>query len=247
MTISRKSVLLLGDRDTAEHAELLAARAAECGTHIAETHTFEPADVASADDLGEVDAVVTVLCRAVRTHSNIWVPFPLDLIREEHLRRISLVLQRHGLNLFVGYKLWACPRNSGVNEVDCALRKEVRAVDQLDNAVLAAAGMVTLRDEIQAALQVHNDQSARPSGPLPPRLPDVLQELEVQYGPHPGLPATRAAWAVRRPALKRFAYWLVHSCGLTRAEAADFLNTWGHTTQSGRNWQRSTVSTLINR
>ena len=77
------------------------------------------------------------------------------------------------------------------------------------------------------------------------QLLDVLQRLEIQYGPHPGLPSTRAGWAVRQPGLKRFADWLVHQCEMTQVQAAEFLNALGHRTKGGRLWQRSTLSALV--
>lgn len=44
--------------------------------------------------------VVAALGRAIVGRMDVWVPFPgPDFIREQHLRRLSLVLQRHGLNL----------------------------------------------------------------------------------------------------------------------------------------------------
>lgn len=236
------AVIVLGDKDTGTRVEMLATRAAECGVAIAETHAFEANQASSNDDIGEVEAVITALCQAIQTRSNIWVPFPLDLVREQHLRRISLVLQRHGLNVLVGRDLWACPLDGGINEVDSALRREVRAVDELDRATMAAAGVQTLSDAIELELQT----AAHAVPQASEQLSDVLQQLEVQYGPHPGLPATRGAWRDRQQPLKRFAGWLVHQCEMTRAEAAEFLNAFGHRTQSGRNWQRSTVSALVN-
>lgn len=235
-------VIVLGDKDTGSRVEMLATRAAECGVAIAETHAFEPNQASSNDDIGEVETVITALCQAIQTRSNIWVPFPLDLVREQHLRRISLVLQRHGLNVLVGRELWPCPLDGGISEVDSALRREVHAVDELDRAVMAAAGVQTLSDAIELELQT----AAQVVPHASEQLSDVLQQLEVQYGPHPGLPATRGAWRDRRPGLMRFASWLVNRCGMTRAQAAEFLNAFGHRTQSGRNWQRSTVSALVN-
>lgn len=238
-------VIVLGDKDTGSRVEMLATRAAECGVAIAETHAFEPNQASSNDDISEVEVVITALCHAIQTRSNIWVPFPLDLVREQHLRRISLVLQRHGLNVLVGRDLWACPLDGGISEVDSALRREVRAVDELDRAAMAAAGVQTLTDEIESALQVDIRRRPGPVGHAEEQWSDVLQHLEVQYGPHPGLPSTRSAWQVRQPGLKRFAGWLMQSCEMTQTEAADFLNAFGHRTQSGRNWQRSTVSALV--
>ena len=234
------SVIVIGDRDTGDRVEMLATNAAEHGVGIAATHTYEAGQPGQVYDLSEIDAVVAALAQAIRTRSNIWLPFIVDLLPEQHPRRLSLVLQRHGLNLLVGRELWPCPTDGGINEVDIALRREVHAVDDLDRAAMAAAGVQMLTDEIEAEL--HQPGLAAPHTQ---QLSDVLQQLEVQYGPHPGMPPTRGAWRDRRTGLERFAGWLVHRCGMTRAQAAEFLNAWGHRTQSGRNWQRSTVSALV--
>ena len=75
-----------------------------------------------------------------------------DLFREQHVRRLSLVLQRHGLDLLMGPGLWPCPTTGGINEMDFALRREVHAVDGLDIAALAAVGFQTLGTEIELGL-----------------------------------------------------------------------------------------------
>ncbi|EUA52291.1 hypothetical protein I553_2477 [Mycobacterium xenopi 4042] len=62
------------------------------------------------------------------------------------------MLQRHGLNVRFGRELAPCPATGGYSEVDFALRREVQAVDDLDNAALAAAGVESLRREIELAL-----------------------------------------------------------------------------------------------
>lgn len=242
---STSAVIVLGDTETGNRLEMLTTRAAECGMAIAETHTFETGAPGAQNDLSEVDAVVTALSRAVRTRANVWLPFPIDLLREEHVRRVGLVLQHHGLNLLVGRQMWACPLDGGINEIDIALRREVHAVDDLNRAVVASIGGQTLADEVELMLRAGDGSSTAPSGAE--QLTDVLQRLEVQYGPHPGMPSTRAAWAVRQAGLRLFVGWLVHGCEMTRGEAADFLNAWGHRTRTGREWQRSTVSTLVNR
>lgn len=238
-----RAVIVLGDKDTGTRLEMLETRAAECGVSIAETHTFEGGEGAQQDNLADIGAAFAALCHAVRMRANIWLPFPLDLIREEHARRLSLVLQRHGLELLIGRNMWSCPRDSGISEIDSALRREVRAVDDLDRAVLASLGGLTLTDEIESMLRAGNTSSVvehRGEQPL-----DVLQRLEIQYGPHPGLPSTRAAWKIRQPGLRLFAGWLVQQCEMTQAAAADLLNALGHRTRTGRDWQRSTVSALV--
>ena len=238
-----RAVIVLGDKDTGSRLEMLEARAAECGVSIAETHTFEGSEAAQQDNVADVGAAFTALCQAVRIRSNIWLPFPLDLIREEHARRLSLVLQRHGLELLIGRNMWSCPRDSGISEIDGALRREVRAVDDLDRAVLASLGGLTLTDEIESMLRA--DDTSPVAGHSGEQLLDILQALEIQYGPHPGLPSARAAWKVRQPGLERFAGWLVHQCEMTRAEAANLLNVLGQRTKTGRKWQRSTVAALV--
>ncbi len=147
------AVHVVGDSDTAARGDLLAERAAAKGVQIGQTFAFDPGAAAAEDDLTEVDAVVAALSRAIVTRADLWCPFPLqDLCREQHFRRLSLVLQRHGLNLLMGPDLTPCPTQGGYHEVDVALRKEVWAVDELDHAALASAGLRTLGAEIEAAL-----------------------------------------------------------------------------------------------
>ena len=147
------AVLVIGDTDTAERTDMLAEKAAAKGVQIAQTFAFDPGAAASHDDLTDVDEVVAALSRAIITRTDLWCPFPLqDLCREQHFRRLSLALQRHGLNLLMGPDLEPCPTEGGYHEVDAALRKEVHAVDELDHAALASAGLRTLGAEIEAAL-----------------------------------------------------------------------------------------------
>jgi hypothetical protein len=146
------NVIVLGDRGTAERAEMITAKAAESGTEIADWCVFEQGEAIGQDDLGQVDAVVAALSRALTTRTFIWVPFPVeDLRREQHLRRLTLVLQRHGLNLLMGPDLTPC-NDFGFNEIDFALRQEVRAVDRLDRVATAAAGVEPLSEEIERVL-----------------------------------------------------------------------------------------------
>lgn len=157
-TNTSQAVLVLGDRDTFDRADMLSERAAEKGAVIAQTYAFDPGEAAAQDDLTEIEAVVAALSRAIATRTCIWLPFPLqDLCREEHLRRLSLALQRHGLNLLMGPELEPCPIEGGYSAVDAALREEVRAVDALDFAALADAGVRTLGVEIEVALH-HSDR-----------------------------------------------------------------------------------------
>jgi hypothetical protein len=130
-------------------------------------HTFEIGEAASYEDLTEVSAVVTALKRAIETRRDVWAPFPgADFGREQHLRRISLVLQRHGLDLLLGRELASSPETGGFSAVDYALRVEVRAVDDLDQAVLAAAGVTTLGTEIERALTMVDEPADAPAIPV---------------------------------------------------------------------------------
>ena len=97
--------------------------------------------------------MVAALSHAIATRRNIWIPYPReDFCREEHIRRLCLVLQRHGLTLRMGPHLFECPADGGYNAIDMALRHEVRVVDALDHAAIAAAGVQTLSTEIDAVL-----------------------------------------------------------------------------------------------
>lgn len=162
-----KGVIVLGDSDTARRADALTQAAAEHGAVITDTYAFDVGEAAAQEDLAQVEAVVAALRSALTTATDIWLPFPIpDFSREQHLRRLSLVLQRHGLDLLLGPELAPCPVTGGYNEIDYALRAEVRAVEHLDHAAMASAGMVTLSDEIERALALAAEQSTgSPAGP----------------------------------------------------------------------------------
>ena len=147
------AVLVLGDTATEQQAEMFAIRAAEHGVIISGIFAFEVGEAAAANDLADVEQVVAALSHAIATRRDIWLPYPReDLGREDHIRRVCLVLQRHGLTLRLGPNLFACPAEGGYSPIDQALRIEVQAVDALDHAVIAAAGVQTLSTEIDAAL-----------------------------------------------------------------------------------------------
>lgn len=147
------AVVILGDTATEQQAEMFAVRAAEHGVIISGIFAFEVGEAAAANDLAEVEQVVAALSHAIATRRDIWVPYPReDLGREDRIRRVCLVLQRHGLTLRLGPDIFACPAEVGYSPIDQALRIEVQAVDALDNAVIAAAGVQTLSTEIDAAL-----------------------------------------------------------------------------------------------
>lgn len=146
------AVIVLGDRETVERADL-AEKAADQGAVIAETYGFDPGEAGACDDLTELEPVMAAMSRAIATRSDLWLPFPLaDMGREEHLRRVSLVLQRHGLNVLLGRDLEPCTTDGGFNPADFALRNEVRAVDALDHAVIATCGARLLSAEIEREL-----------------------------------------------------------------------------------------------
>ena len=154
-----QSVIVLSDSETLDRADMLVAKAEEQGATITQTFAFEPGAGAANEDIAEIEAVVAALGQAIATRSPIWLPLPLDLSREGHWRRLSLALQRHGLNLLMGQHMSPSPVEGGYSAIDTALRDEVRAVDVLDQAALASVGLNTLGDEIEAALA-----SAAPGG-----------------------------------------------------------------------------------
>jgi hypothetical protein len=240
--IESRGVVVLGDHETGDAHTVLTDNAGHHGAAVIDIITFAPNTVGSQNDLDEAKEVVAAVSLAIRSRADVWVPFPGDLGREQHLRRLSLVLQRHGLNLRIGQHLWPCPRTGGLSEADFALRQEVRAVDDLDRAVLAAAGVEVLNTEIEQALA-----STFPmyQTAWPEQLGKELGQLEHDYGPGPALPLPTAAWRYRQPGLKRYADWLVNGCGLTQSDAARIINAAGHRTPQGRNWQQATVSALI--
>ncbi len=238
-------VVLLGDHETAEQMDLLTDMAAQHGATVVDVFSFHPGAAARVQDLTEIQAVLLAVGRAIQARTPIWLPYPReDLWREQHFRRLSIVLQRHGLNLLWGSTFEACPTLSGTSEMDLALRAEVRAVDELDRAALAAVGIQTLEQEIAAALPADGPTPragrhltlggcAEPTGP------------DVGPPPPPVLPSPKAPWPQRQAALKCYAQWLVQTCGLTQTAAAQCLNPTGHRTPQGQLWKQATVSALI--
>ncbi len=242
-----RAVILLGDHDTVARRDELAEIAAYQGCAIAEAFAFPPGQAGSAVDLTEVDAVVAAVGRAIADRADLWAPFPIpDLGREQHSRRLSLVLQRHRLNLRGGAELVPYPADGGINEIDFALRREVQVVDELDHAALAAAGADTLGREIERTLVAAGARTS--GGPRPVRRVPMGGEHASGrdgYAP-PALPEPTAPWPQRRPVLKRYVRWLVHGCGVTQAATARVLNSTGQRTPKGRRWQPATVSALLN-
>jgi hypothetical protein len=221
------AVIVLGDDETVRRCEQLTARAALRSATVVAMFAFPPGTPASHDDLTEVDAVVAAVARAISLRLPIWMPEPMaDLRREQHYRRLSLVLQRHGLDLLVGHDLWPMPDTGGMNEIDHALRREVQNVDALDRAALAAAGVESLARVVEEAANAVRVSSHE--NDWPPKLP------------HAGLP-----WAERSQAVMGYVRWLVDGCGVTRAAGARVLNSSGQLTPDGRAWQSRNVSALL--
>ncbi|BBZ21696.1 hypothetical protein MHIB_01140 [Mycolicibacter hiberniae] len=230
-------IILLGDRATVElHAEL-AADAATKNCTIVEAFCFEVGEAGGTDDLTDVDAVIAAVGRAIAGRMDVWVPFPgPDFTREQHLRRISMVLQRHGLNLRLTRDLFSAPIDGGMNEIDFALRREVRAVDDLDHAALAAEGAKSLSREIALAL----------GGSRGPQTVRRIRADDTGRPLPPALPSPKVPWPQRKWPLEDYVRWLVHECGVTQAATARVLNSVGQRTPTGRLWQASTVSKLLN-
>jgi hypothetical protein len=172
------AVIVLGDQETAALGDL-EEKAADKGAVITEIFSFNRGEAAAHDELMCVEPVISALSRAIKTGTDLWVPFPMsDLGREEHIRRASLVLQRHGLNMLMGEDLQPCTTDGGFNPSDFALRHEVKMVDELDHAVIASAGITTLEAEIAREL---NASSRHPVEPMmlddcPPLEPTAVGE-----------------------------------------------------------------------
>ncbi len=151
-TNTSQAIYVLGDESTAEHLDVLLAKAAEHGAVIGKAFAFGSGEAACADDLSTVDAVVEALGRAIAKRRPIWLPWWQDLAREQHLRALSLALQRHGIDLLIGPQLAPVPVDGGMNQMDAAMRNEIRGVFRLDDAAMAAAGMTSLGTEIEEFL-----------------------------------------------------------------------------------------------
>jgi hypothetical protein len=249
-------VVLLGDHETIDHLDNLTDLAAAHGATVTNVFSFEPGAAGSHPDLTEVEALVAALGCAIATGTYLWVPHPMpDLVREQHFRRISLVLQRHGLNLVFGSHLATCPTEGGMTEADFALRVEVHAVDALDRAALAAAGAKLLVREIETALKTASERplahpQVRGGRRLPFDLPSRVghasdDPVSPEYAAPQRLLSPNAPWNLRRIGLKQFAQWLVGACELTQSAVADCLNAAGHRTPQGRLWRQPSVSALI--
>ncbi|ORV98083.1 hypothetical protein [Mycobacterium kyorinense] len=236
-------VILLGDHDTVQHRDDLSANASRHNCTVAEAFGFEQGAAASTEDLTDVDAIVSALGCAIAGRMHVWVPFLApDLGREQHWRRLSLVLQRHGLNLRYGRELEPFPTTGGYSEIDIALRREVQVVDELDHAALAAVGIKTLGREIERVLAT---ASTAPTSARSLRRAAVEAD-QFESASAPMLPAPTTPWSQRQPMLKRYVRWLVHGCGVTQVATARVLNSTGQRTPKGRLWQPSTVSALLN-
>ena len=149
---TRQAIYVLGDEDTSQRLDMLVAKAAEHGAVIGKAFAFGPGEASGTDDLSTVDAVVEALGRAIAKRRSIWLPFWQDVAREAHLRSLCLTLQRHGLDLLIGPNLMPCPVEGGINEMDAAMRNEIRGVFRLEDSAMAAAGMTSLVTEIETFL-----------------------------------------------------------------------------------------------
>lgn len=146
-------IILLGDHGTVARRSDLAAEAATRGYAVVDACGFDGHVAAREHDLTQVEAIVAALGRAITRRTDLWVPFPgPDFIREQHLRRLSLVPQSHGLTLLLYRECFRVPTVGGISVIDQALRVEVQAVDKLDQAALAAAGARALIWEIELKL-----------------------------------------------------------------------------------------------
>jgi hypothetical protein len=193
-----RRVIVLGDHDTLGHSERLDQQAAQHGAIIVERRAFGRGEARSTGTLHEVPGIIEALGRAIELRAHIWVPFPMaDLAREQHVRRLDLALERHGLDLLLGRHLMPCPE-VGVNSIDFALRAEVHAVDQLDQAALASAGLRTLAGDIELALaqtaeqpdcqpEIHAPRKAAGDQPAPPdsEYPSAPEDSEPALTPAP--------------------------------------------------------------
>ncbi|MEI7545636.1 MAG: hypothetical protein WCJ53_12535 [Mycobacteriaceae bacterium] len=150
---TQHNVLMLGDVDTSQRMDMLAETAAQHGAVITHTFAFARGEAAGHDDLTQVDEVIDAMSMAIASQVPLWIPFWRDdLGREQHLRRIGLALERHGVELLVGPQLAPCPSGGGLNELDVAVRNEVRAVYALADAATVSIAAPSVVAEIEAAL-----------------------------------------------------------------------------------------------
>ncbi|MEB3049335.1 hypothetical protein KV112_06190 [Mycolicibacter sp. MYC123] len=230
-------IILLGDQETVERRDRLDSDAAKQGYTIVDALGFDEGAVVREDDLTEVGAIVAALARAITRRADIWVPYPgPDFVREQHLRRLSLVLQRHGLTLVLYRQLYRVPTRGGSSLIDQALRTEVQAVDDLDHAALAFAGATSLSREIALAL-------GKTPAPAIRRPTDRAEEPEPSMPPT--LPPPTVPWTQRKRLVKHYAGWLVHGCGVTQAATARVLNSAGQRTATGAQWKSASVAKLL--
>jgi len=242
-------VVLLGDHDTVrEHAGQLADSASQQGCVIAETFSFAPGEPAAATELLAIEPVMSALARCLTERIDLWVPFPIpDLAQEQHVRRLSLVLQRHGLDLRVHHELWPLPVDGGWSGIDHALRREVQYVDELDQAVLASIGIRTLSAEIEAAMASTVGAPLAECAPLPSDAwPGGFDDCFDDDRSVPLLPAPEVSWERRLPMLRRYAAWLIYECRVSQAATARVLNAAGQPGLKGKYWRSESVGALVN-
>lgn len=174
-TNTSQAIYVLGDHETSARLDMLVAKAAEYGAVIGKAFAFDPGEAACADDLSTIDAVVEALGRAIAKRRPIWLPFWQDLAREQHLRALSLTLHRHGIDLLIGSQLTPVPVDGGINQMDAAIRSEIRGVFRLDDAAMAAAAMTSLGAQIETFLAL-----AGPAGE-PVEEPPLDEEPRERY------------------------------------------------------------------
>jgi hypothetical protein len=122
IVISRQ-VLVLGDTETVAQADSLSEIAENHGHVATAFYGFDVGAGCANDDLIVLQPIIAAVGAAIATGSDLWVPWPHeDLTREAHVRRIALVLHRHGRNLLLGPHLHPVPTEGGISEIDFALR-----------------------------------------------------------------------------------------------------------------------------
>ena len=199
------AVYVLGDSDTCERTDMLAAAAAERGADIRGSFAFADGEALGSRDLSDVDAVVEALGWAIATKTDVWLPFWLqDFAGEQHLRALSITLRRHGLDLLLGRNLAPCPAEGGINRLDAAVRAEINAVFALEDAALAVAGIGPLSREIDIALA--EAAAADDAGRRRPSAAGEKGERYLSTAQTAALLGKSATWVTRGLRAENFVY-----------------------------------------
>lgn len=98
----RRSVLLLGDNETADMREPLTAAATTHGTEIVATAFFEGEELTQAKFPIEHPVVVQALSTAAQQGLGVWLPFPPDFRNEVAFLGFVSVAAHLGVPLYVG-------------------------------------------------------------------------------------------------------------------------------------------------